>query len=295
MSPRRFLAALLGALLPLALLPPARRPSPGRASSSPTSPPPPASASATTPAPSARSTCRRRWAPASRSSTTTTTAGRTSSSSTARAGRARPGPTTAAALYRNNRNGTFTDVTRAAGLAVADVRDRRRRRPTTTTTAATTSTSRRSAATACSATRATARSRTSRAGRASRDPGIFARARCCSTTTRTGTLDLFVANYVDVDDRQGPLLHARRQDEVVLHARVLQGGEPDPLPQPRRRHVRGRDPQGRPVGPDRARRSASRSSTTTSDGWLDFFVANDTQPNKLYRNNRQRHVHRRRR
>ena len=29
------------------------------------------------------------------------------------------------------------------------------------------------------------------------------------------------------------------------------------------------------------------------DGWPDLFVANDTQPNKLYRNNRQRHVHRR--
>ena len=32
-----------------------------------------------------------------------------------------------------------------------------------------------------------------------------------------------------------------------------------------------------------------------SDGWLDLFVANDTQPNRLYRNKRQRHVHRRRR
>ena len=28
------------------------------------------------------------------------------------------------------------------------------------------------------------------------------------------------------------------------------------------------------------------------DGWPDMFVANDTQPNKLYRNNQQRHVHR---
>jgi enediyne biosynthesis protein E4 len=27
------------------------------------------------------------------------------------------------------------------------------------------------------------------------------------------------------------------------------------------------------------------------DGWPDLFVANDTQPNKLYRNNRQRHLH----
>ena len=30
------------------------------------------------------------------------------------------------------------------------------------------------------------------------------------------------------------------------------------------------------------------------DGWPDIFVANDTQPNKLYRNTRQRHFHRKR-
>ena len=30
------------------------------------------------------------------------------------------------------------------------------------------------------------------------------------------------------------------------------------------------------------------------DGWPDLFVSNDTQPNKLYRNNQQRHVHGRR-
>ena len=35
-----------------------------------------------------------------------------------------------------------------------------------------------------------------------------------------------------------------------------------------------------------ASRSASPCSTTTCDGWPDLFVANDTQPNKLYRNNR---------
>ncbi len=32
-----------------------------------------------------------------------------------------------------------------------------------------------------------------------------------------------------------------------------------------------------------------------NDGKLDLFVANDTQPNRLYQNKRRRHVHRRRR
>ena len=31
-----------------------------------------------------------------------------------------------------------------------------------------------------------------------------------------------------------------------------------------------------------------------NDGWLDLFVANDTQPNRLYRNQRRRHLRRRR-
>ncbi len=45
--------------------------------------------------------------------------------------------------------------------------------------------------------------------------------------------------------RGRPLLHPRRKDEVVLHPRVLQGGEPDPPSQPRRRDLRGRDQEGR--------------------------------------------------
>ena len=54
-----------------------------------------------------------------------------------------------------------------------------------------------------------------------------------------------------VVDRQGPVLHARRQDEVLLHARVVQGPERHFLQEPRRRHVRGRDPEGGPVRPER--------------------------------------------
>ena len=46
-------------------------------------------------------------------------------------------------------------------------------------------------------------------------------------------------------------------------------------------------PARRPASPIRpASRWASPCSTTTCDGWPDLFVANDTQPNKLYRNNK---------
>ena len=204
--------------------------------------------SATTPAPSARSTCRRRWARASPSSTTTTTAGSTSSSRTKRSGRVSPGPPTFSALYRNDRDGTFTDVTKAAGLAVADVRDRRHRRRL--------------------------RQRRLEGPLRHRDrrqpplpqPGQRDVRRRHREDGHEGAGHLRHERDVlrlrqgraprhrrrqlrDLDGREGPLLHARRQDEVVLHARVVQGGEPDPLPQPRRRHLRGRDPQGGALGP----------------------------------------------
>ena len=54
-----------------------------------------------------------------RSSTSTATAGRTSCSSTRTSWPGRPGRARRCrALYRNNGNGTFTDITRASGLAV---------------------------------------------------------------------------------------------------------------------------------------------------------------------------------
>ncbi len=67
--------------------------------------------------PGQSSSSSRRWAAASPSSTTTTTAGSTSSSSTGRSldPKVRDGRPTSY-LFRNNRDGTFTDVTEKAGL-----------------------------------------------------------------------------------------------------------------------------------------------------------------------------------
>ena len=133
------------------------------------------------------------------------------------------------ALYRNNRDGTFTDVTRAAGLGVAiyglgaaaadydndgrtdlyvtalggnrlfrnlggvrfaDVTDAGRRRQRRLLDE-----------------RRVARLRPRRPARPVR------------------------RQLRRLVDREGPVLHARRQDQVVLHARVVQGAEPGALPQ----------------------------------------------------------------
>ena len=80
-------------------------------------PPPRGSTSSTTAGGRARSFCPRRSDPAARSSTPTATAGPTSCSSTARTGQP-DGHALAPALYRNNKNGTFTDVTAGSGLDV---------------------------------------------------------------------------------------------------------------------------------------------------------------------------------
>ena len=77
-----------------------------------------ASISSTTAAHLAPSICLRPWAAASASSTTTTMAGPTFSSSTRWTGPATQTRKSYPALYHNNRDGTFTDVTRQAGLDV---------------------------------------------------------------------------------------------------------------------------------------------------------------------------------
>ena len=110
---------------------------------------------------------------------------------------------------------------------------------------------------------------------------------------KDGKLDLFVTQLRGVVAREGPLLHAGRHAQVLLHARVLQGTEPRPS-------IRNRgdgtfedvtakaglaDPNSKALG--------VAVLDYDDDGWPDLFVANDTQPNKLYRNGGNGHVHRR--
>ena len=208
----------------------------------------PGSASSTRAAPRARNTCPRRWARACAFLDFDNDGGQdvllvNSMEWPAGGKKALP------ALYRNNGKGSLH-------RRHARVRARRRgctawgsRPPTTTTTAGPTSSSPPSAGTASSATRAAASSRTSRTRRASAAAGFSTSAALLRLRQGRPARPLR-GQLRGVDEGEGPLLHARRQAQVLLHARVVQGPERPPLPQQGRRHVRGRDGQGGPREPD---------------------------------------------
>ena len=174
-------------------------------------------------------------------------------------------------------------TSRAGRPGCRAVRHAASRPPTTTTTATPTSTSPRSDRIGCSGIWGTAGSPTSRPRAGVGDPG-FSTSAMWFDYDRDGRLDLFVAQLRRVVDREGSLLHARRQDQVVLHAGVVQGPELVALPQQGRRHLRGRH-RARPACTiPTAKALGVALIDYDDDGRPDLFVANDTQPNRLYRN-----------
>ena len=216
--------------------------------------------SVTTAARSGRSTCPRRWDPAARSWTWTTTDGRTSSSSTRRTGRARrehrhiPRSITTIATERSpTSRGRRAWRSRCTAWASPPA--------TTTTTATSISTSQpRSESLVQESGQRQFEDVTAKAGVG--DPG-FSTSAMWFDYDKDGKLDLFVAQLRRLDAGEGPVLLARRQDQVVLHAGVVQGQSPTLY------HNRGNgtfeDVTRRPGSTIRRRKaSASPCSTTTA-------------------------------
>ena len=247
-----------------------------------TSPPRRACSSATTAAPTAASCCRKRWAPAARSSTTTPTAGRTSCSSTAWTGpdtsgsarrcaciattatarsptsRAAPASTSSCTAWASpsatSNNDGFPD------LLVTCVGQNRLFRNT-------------GKGTFVDVTRASGLD-----GRAA-----FSTSALWFDFDRDGLLDLFVCNYVKWSAEHDVFCSLDGKQKSYCTPEAYRG---DTCWLFRNR--------GNGTFEDVTATSGIFDSSSKSlgvamldddqDGWPDLFVANDTQPNKLYRN-----------
>ena len=136
-------------------------------------------------------------------------------------------------LFRNNGNGTFTDVTKKAGLG---------------------------------------------------GPHEFSTSAAWVDYDRDGHLDLLVANYV------------QWSPETTSTARWTAKPNPTARPKPttarpsasgttRQRHLHRRHAKSRPLRPT-SKSLGIAILDANQDGWPDIVISNDTQPNKLYINNR---------
>src|SRR5580700_5636628 len=78
-------------------------------------------------------------------------------------------------------------------------------------------------------------------------------------------------------------LQPRRPAQILLHSRSVSRRNLLALPQSRRRHFRGRHRE-KGVFDTSSKSLGVAMLDYNLDGWPDLLVANDTQPNKLYRN-----------
>jgi hypothetical protein len=193
----------------------------------------------------------------------------------------RPEAASYPALYRNNGNGTFTDITRASGLLVemygmgataADYDNDGRTDLYVTALGAN------------RLFRNTGSSRfvdvTARAGVG--DSG-FSTSAAWFDYNRDGVLDLFVANYVEWSPQKdlfctldGTLKSYCTPESYQGHSSTLYRGRGDGTFEDVTRAAGIYDPNGKALG--------VALIDYDNDGWMDLFVAHDTQPNRLYRN-----------
>jgi hypothetical protein len=194
----------------------------------------------------------------------------------------RPGPPTPCALYRNDRNGRFTDVTKAAGLGApmfaigvtaADY-DNDGWKDLYVTAIGGNRLFRNLGNGAFADVTATT---------GTKGPGTFGTSTMFFDYDRDGYLDLLVANYVtwSVDKDLFCTLDGKTKSYCTPES--YQGESPTLF------HNRGDG-----TFEDATRKAGLWDPTSKAlgvalidhddDGWPDFVLANDTQPNKLYRN-----------
>ncbi len=195
----------------------------------------------------------------------------------------RPGPPTSCALYHNDRNGHFTDVTKAAGLAA----------PTFAigVTAADYDSDgwKDLYVTAIGGNHlfrnlgdGTFADVTAKTG--TKGPGTFGTSTMFFDYDRDGYLDLLVANYVtwSVDKDLFCTLDGKAKsyctpESYTGESATLFHNRGDGTFEDVTRKAGLWDPTSKALG--------AALIDHDEDGWPDFVLANDTQPNKLYRNN----------
>ncbi|HEV2830227.1 MAG TPA: CRTAC1 family protein [Pyrinomonadaceae bacterium] len=191
-------------------------------------------------------------------------------------------PRTFLALYHNNQDGTFTDVTRQAGLAVemygigvaAGDYDNDGNEDIYVTCVGPNHLFRNMGSGKFADV-------TAKAGVG--DPG-FSTSAVWFDYDNDGRLDLFVANYVDWSVETDQLCSLDGKNKSYCTPQSYKGQSPTLY------HNRGNGTF------ENATQRAGLSDPTckslgvalldyNGDGWLDLFVANDTEPNRLYKNN----------
>ncbi len=188
------------------------------------------------------------------------------------------------ALYRNNANGTFTDVTDSAGVpgtnyglgcVWGDYDNDGFPDLFVTQFGANVLYHNNGDGTFTDVTK--------KAGVAGLESGQFHSGAVFFDYDRDGKLDLYVGSYVDSRPQSATLLRHRRRNKIQLRPGRLPWEPERPVSQQRRRHFHQRHRRIKNLQPDGKNLSVG-AFDWDNDGWPDVFVANDGQPAYLYQN-----------